>query len=565
MLSNFMNKPGGRITKSQQDEVLQLIRDNDRSVTVVDCGKELDEEFVAEVCKALRGNRYVTTLRIRERELGYAIDALAALCAKTTTLVNLKISYASMTDHDADILFGSLLGNKSIQNLALDHNRISTHDSIAMLLMHNKVLDTLDLSYNNLGAHGDRTTFAIAEALGRNTGLKQLYLSGNGLSDAAARKLVEVLDANGHTIRLRVLDIAGENSVRAETKQSLKLVLEACRQLQQSRTDDADELRSQLTGLGLQTSASVLAGGNPVLPGNRSDTDGISHADMQAWQEQVDVTPGQFDEERKELQGQIEKLKDERNQTTKAQIAALEQANKLNQQVAVLTERNSSLQKDLDKLSAKYEKKVKDSADQIENLKQQLNAAHKELVEQQEAASADRLKQLATLESMRQEVELAHEQLAAATKANDLLDQIAPPTQRKPIKSDASVLTDLTGLSARQTLVPQSSCNAGPKPAAAGPTVSRRSTDDTWSDSGGSKPPQLAVNGATPRPDLLPKDQWLDDESADDCKSCRQHFTLTRRKHHCRICGQLFCKNCCPEHKGWNVRACTFCIAAHTH
>jgi hypothetical protein len=567
MLSNFMNKPGGRISKGQQDEVLQLIRDNDRSITVVDCGKDLEEEFVAELCRALRSNRYVTTLRIRERELSLSVDALAALCAKTTTLVQLKISYANLSDDDAQVICGSMLNNKSIQSLSLDHNRIASPDAIVMLLAHNKTLDSLDLSFNNLGANGDRPFAAIADALGRNTTLKQLYLSGNGLSDNAARKLVEVLDQNLHTSKLRVLDIAAENSVRNETKQALKLVLEAGRQATQgNRTEDGDDLRSQLTGLGYAAAANVLSGNQNGLPAThaRDDaTDRISHADVQAWQEQVDVGSAQFDEERKELQAAIQQLKAEKEQSVAAQIAALEQTNKLQQQVALLTERNTSIQRELDVVSTKYDKKVKESTEQLQLAQQQLTAARKELVRQQEAAAGERTRIVEMQETMTRELGLVHDQLAAATRANDIIDQIAPPKARRGPTVDACVITDLSGLHAKTTLT---SSRQAPQP--------NRASDDRWSESTGDTSVQHPASAqsvplgpgrspAVPAPPQMPRGQWVDDDYSHDCKSCRKEFNLTRRKHHCRLCGQLFCASCCPTHKQWNMRVCSFCLATH--
>lgn len=40
------------------------------------------------------------------------------------------------------------------------------------------------------------------------------------------------------------------------------------------------------------------------------------------------------------------------------------------------------------------------------------------------------------------------------------------------------------------------------------------------------------------------KDYWLDDASATKCRSCEHQFTTFRRKHHCRICGKIFCGAC---------------------
>uniref|UniRef100_A0A5S6QX43 WD repeat and FYVE domain-containing protein 3 n=1 Tax=Trichuris muris TaxID=70415 RepID=A0A5S6QX43_TRIMR len=39
-------------------------------------------------------------------------------------------------------------------------------------------------------------------------------------------------------------------------------------------------------------------------------------------------------------------------------------------------------------------------------------------------------------------------------------------------------------------------------------------------------------------------DHWVQDLSRSICSDCRQKFTLTERRHHCRNCGQLFCSRC---------------------
>lgn len=49
-------------------------------------------------------------------------------------------------------------------------------------------------------------------------------------------------------------------------------------------------------------------------------------------------------------------------------------------------------------------------------------------------------------------------------------------------------------------------------------------------------------NGQGPRP-------WVSDNTAASCSSprCTRTFGVTQRRHHCRLCGQIFCSACVPE------------------
>ena len=38
--------------------------------------------------------------------------------------------------------------------------------------------------------------------------------------------------------------------------------------------------------------------------------------------------------------------------------------------------------------------------------------------------------------------------------------------------------------------------------------------------------------------------RWVQDEAADECNLCHSRFWMLLRKHHCRNCGNIFCKNC---------------------
>ena len=43
----------------------------------------------------------------------------------------------------------------------------------------------------------------------------------------------------------------------------------------------------------------------------------------------------------------------------------------------------------------------------------------------------------------------------------------------------------------------------------------------------------------------ISKNLWVPDSAAKSCFYCNNNFTAFRRRHHCRICGAVFCSNCC--------------------
>ncbi len=38
---------------------------------------------------------------------------------------------------------------------------------------------------------------------------------------------------------------------------------------------------------------------------------------------------------------------------------------------------------------------------------------------------------------------------------------------------------------------------------------------------------------------------WMPDKACKDCSDCGVKFSLFIRRHHCRICGRIYCNNCC--------------------
>eukprot|EP01102_Stenamoeba_stenopodia_P017407 TRINITY_DN6225_c0_g1_i1.p1 TRINITY_DN6225_c0_g1~~TRINITY_DN6225_c0_g1_i1.p1 ORF type:complete len:587 (-),score=132.56 TRINITY_DN6225_c0_g1_i1:89-1849(-) len=43
----------------------------------------------------------------------------------------------------------------------------------------------------------------------------------------------------------------------------------------------------------------------------------------------------------------------------------------------------------------------------------------------------------------------------------------------------------------------------------------------------------------------IEKPEWQPDDAATQCRLCSTEFTFWRRKHHCRMCGHIFCTDCC--------------------
>ncbi|XP_046384242.1 zinc finger FYVE domain-containing protein 21-like isoform X2 [Ischnura elegans] len=55
----------------------------------------------------------------------------------------------------------------------------------------------------------------------------------------------------------------------------------------------------------------------------------------------------------------------------------------------------------------------------------------------------------------------------------------------------------------------------------------------------------VVVNDRFRSPFVLSEPQWSPDGENDTCFSCKARFDFLTRKHHCRRCGQVYCKACC--------------------
>ena len=90
-----------------------------------------------------------------------------------------------------------------------------------------------------------------------------------------------------------------------------------------------------------------------------------------------------------------------------------------------------------------------------------------------------------------------------------------------------------------------------------------------------STPSTATITCTNPRACCLPQTEqalvkrhklsWQDDSLATNCRTCKEGFSLFRRKHHCRACGLIFCAECASDyvqmaaHKD-KQRVCTGCL-----
>lgn len=64
---------------------------------------------------------------------------------------------------------------------------------------------------------------------------------------------------------------------------------------------------------------------------------------------------------------------------------------------------------------------------------------------------------------------------------------------------------------------------------------------------------------------FCPQKYWVKDEEAPTCGYCGEEFTLTNRRHHCRLCGDIFHAGKCAQKAGsLEVWVCYYCHSYHT-
>jgi serine/threonine protein kinase len=64
---------------------------------------------------------------------------------------------------------------------------------------------------------------------------------------------------------------------------------------------------------------------------------------------------------------------------------------------------------------------------------------------------------------------------------------------------------------------------------------------------GGATSSTAAASATSQSAILRPGAAWVDDDLFTHCYRCEKEFSPMRRRHHCRMCGAVFCSECCPK------------------
>ncbi|KAF0753832.1 hypothetical protein AaE_005565 [Aphanomyces astaci] len=71
-----------------------------------------------------------------------------------------------------------------------------------------------------------------------------------------------------------------------------------------------------------------------------------------------------------------------------------------------------------------------------------------------------------------------------------------------------------------------------------------------------------STGSVVPSHHILPRQLWVSKKNRSGCVWCGKSFGLFRHRHHCRLCGDLFCKDCvvyCTTRET-SVKVCRLCI-----
>ncbi|KDO30119.1 hypothetical protein SPRG_05311 [Saprolegnia parasitica CBS 223.65] len=138
---------------------------------------------------------------------------------------------------------------------------------------------------------------------------------------------------------------------------------------------------------------------------------------------------------------------------------------------------------------------------------------------------------------------------------------VAAPLHQTTVRSSGiyrSTVKQLQPIRKGPTPIAELSPRAHLPPHPVSPLDSRHTT----SSSGSRRTTMRRTTFALRKLSVIETTKWKQDQDSFACYQCNKRFTLFRRRHHCRVCGEVICDNCSTFvglEKQQNVRVCVLC------
>ncbi|NXP92971.1 ZFY16 protein, partial [Passerina amoena] len=147
--------------------------------------------------------------------------------------------------------------------------------------------------------------------------------------------------------------------------------------------------------------------------------------------------------------------------------------------------------------------------------------------------------------------------------ASDVCMKGARPKQLLDLSQGAAGQKPLNRTNEREN---QESGSVSPEAPLSDTSVSVGNTDpgESSSEAVGNQTSESAEPCKSPAALSWKQPLWVPDSEAPNCMNCQAKFTFTKRRHHCRACGKVFCGSCCKrkcklQYMEKEARVCTGC------
>ncbi|XP_014417475.2 FYVE and coiled-coil domain-containing protein 1 isoform X1 [Camelus ferus] len=457
--------------------------------------------------------------------------------------------------------------------LALSQVQLEIHQGEAQRLQ----VGMVDLQAKLKAALGDQekvqSQLSVTEAALREHKalVQQLKEQNEALNRAHVQELLQCSEREGTLQEER----AGEAQWREEELQALREELCQAKCSSEEAQLEHAELQEQLHRA--NTDTAELGIQVCVLTAEKERMEGaLAHA-VQELQDAKEAAS----REREGLEHQVAELQQEKESLQEKLKVAKEAASSLpglQAQLAQTEQQAQSLREtacqELDTLKFQlsteimdYQSKLKTSSEECRSLRGQLEErgrqlqAAEEAVEKLKAAQADMGEQLSRTSkhlaecqaavlrkdeegaALRRDLDRTQKELEEAkTKIQEYYDRLCQETRDRE-KNDQKMLADLDDLNRTKKYLEERLIEL------------LRDKDALWQKSDALEFQQK----------LSAEEKWLGDTEANHCLDCKREFSWMVRRHHCRICGRIFCYYCCnnyvlSKHSGKRERCCRACF-----